>query len=422
MPDRPRHVLVFEPDGRGHAEEWLSHILRHACDAPTPIRVTLAIADTLVPPLSTLIPRGGGGRVTFVPLDAGRCRACIDRPLTRAAFARWHLMRDCLDRSGADEGIFLTIDLLSLPLALGHGMGGRRVDGVLFRPSVHYRALGDTTPTLAERVRDARKRILYARMLRNPALARVLSLDPYFAAVAHREFRHGDKVVALADPAAVPAGADDLPKAPSPFPPDRTALLMFGELTERKGILPLLDACALVDARTAARAAVLIAGRIAPELRAVVGDRVAALRVHRPELWIALDDRRLPTDELMTAVAACDIVLAPYQRFVGSSGVLVWAARFARPVITQSYGLLGRLVADYSLGLAIDTMRPQAIADALAASVDGAAQHAFDATRASAFVQGHSGATFAAQVLGMPDSQADSACGRSPDRLAGTTA
>jgi hypothetical protein len=59
------------------------------------------------------------------------------------------------------------------------------------------------------------------------------------------------------------------------------------------------------------------------------------------------------------------VVLAPYQRFVGSSGVLLWAAGAGKPVITQDYGLIGRLVRDHELGLSADVTDPKTLAHAI---------------------------------------------------------
>jgi hypothetical protein len=44
---------------------------------------------------------------------------------------------------------------------------------------------------------------------------------------------------------------------------------------------------------------------------------------------------------------------------------LLWAAKHGRPVVTQDYGLLGRLVRDHRLGVAVDTENPSILADAI---------------------------------------------------------
>jgi glycosyltransferase involved in cell wall biosynthesis len=69
-------------------------------------------------------------------------------------------------------------------------------------------------------------------------------------------------------------------------------------------------------------------------------------------------------------VSHCDVVLAPYQRFVGSSGTLVWAAALQKPVLAQSYGLVGELVRRFQLGEAVDTQSPDALSGAVARLLD----------------------------------------------------
>src|SRR3546814_9883678 len=75
----------------------------------------------------------------------------------------------------------------------------------------------------------------------------------------------------------------------------------------------------------------------------------------RPDLWLHTKNRHLSRGEIDALVDRCDVVLAPYQRFVGSSGVLLWAASRGRPLLAQDYGLVGRLTADHGLGLTVDT-------------------------------------------------------------------
>ncbi len=57
----------------------------------------------------------------------------------------------------------------------------------------------------------------------------------------------------------------------------------------------------------------------------------------------------------MYLLKRCDVVLIPYQRHVGSSGLLIWAASAGKPVITQDFGLIGALTRAYKLGQTVDT-------------------------------------------------------------------
>ena len=197
-------ILIFEPDPEGHALEWLEHLMAFVAAERRDTEIWLVAPEALCGALSRALPANAADRIQVVALSPLERRLCALRLLSVSAFARWWTMRRHLRRSGAQHGFFLMLDLLSLPLALGLGAGGKRVSGILFRPSVHYSAIGPYKPSRGERLRDGRKDVLYRLMLRNPALERVLSLDPFFPEHARKHYARGDKVLALPDPANPP--------------------------------------------------------------------------------------------------------------------------------------------------------------------------------------------------------------------------
>src|SRR5438874_7275163 len=254
-------ILIFEPDPEGHALEWLEHLMAFVAAERHDTEIWLVAPETLCSALSRALPPGAADRIRVVALSPLERRLCTLRLLSASAFARWWTMRRHLRRSGAQQGFFLMLDLLSLPLALGLGAGGKSLSGILFRPSVHYGAIGPYKPSRCERLRDGRKDLLYRLMLRNPALERVLSLDPFFPEHARNHYPNGDKVVALPDPAIPPVDSRPANEVVSFAPPGRVGFLLFGYLTEPKGPLAVLDALFLLPREIAARVAILFAGR-----------------------------------------------------------------------------------------------------------------------------------------------------------------
>jgi glycosyltransferase involved in cell wall biosynthesis len=394
-----RKILIFEPDPEGHALEWLEHLMAFVVAERPDTEIWLLAPEALCTALARARPAGAADRIRVVALSPLERRLCTLRLLSVSAFARWWTMRRHLRRSGAQHGFFLMLDLLSLPLALGLGAGGRRrLSGILFRPSVHYGAIGPYKPSRGERLRDGRKALLYRLMLRNPALERVLSLDPFFPAHARERYPKGDKVVALPDPANPPVDRGPA-KGPGFAPSGRIGFLLFGYLTERKGPLAVLDALILLPREVAARVAVLFAGRIDPALREQIKHRQSELARHHPDLWLRIDDRRLDQAELASLVRQCDVVLAPYQRFVGSSGVLLWAAVSGRPVLAQEFGLVGRLTRDHRLGVSVDASDPTHIAREIARMVECGPSTFIDGAAAASFAAARSPQRFASLVL-----------------------
>jgi glycosyltransferase involved in cell wall biosynthesis len=396
---RPHKILIFEPEAEGHSLEWLEHIMLFVASERRNIQLWLAVPQTLQRALAKTLPAEAADRIHLMALTAAECRACTARPLTRAGFARWWTMRRYLRRTAAQHGFFLTIDLVSLPLALGLGADGRRLSGILFRPSVHYGEIGPYRPGIGECMRDARKAILYRLMLRNPAVERVLSLDPFFPDHAHVHYRGGEKVLALPDPAHPPVAPATSDNSGDFVPAGRTGFLLFGYLAERKGPLAVLDALLLLPPEIASRVAVLFAGRVDPHLRERLDQRLAALARHCPDLWLRIDDRRLEPVELAALVRRSDVVLAPYQRFVGSSGVLLWAALNGRPVLAQDYGLVGRLTREHRLGVSVDSCDPSRLAYEMARMVERGPGTFIDQPAAARFAAAQTPHRFASLVL-----------------------
>lgn len=395
-----RRVLVLEPDAEGHSQEWLQHLLDFVAAEAPDTAICLVAPSALCNALARTVPVDARDRIQLTALSPGELRWCTHRRLSISAFARWWTMRRLLQRNGADEGIFLSLDLLSLPLALGLGARGKPLAGILFRPSVHYPGLGRYRPSYAERLRDLRKDILYRLMLRNRALRTVLSLDPFFPMHAVARYAHGDKVLALPDPAhSAIRSADHVSSVPDFVPPGRIGFLLFGHLTERKGPLVLLDALRLLPGHVAARAAVLFAGRIDPSIREQIDARCRNLAQAHSDLWIRIEDRRLDRAELDDLVGRSHVVLAPYQRFVGSSGVLLWAARAGRPVLAQDFGLIGRLTRDHHLGAVTDSSDPIRLSLTIRCMIERGPDTFIDPLAAEQFVESRTPSRFASMVV-----------------------
>ncbi len=396
-----RRILVLEPGSDGHQLEWLLHLIDHAAAHGDGWETLwLVVSPVLADALRQALPAALHGRIEIVALTPGETRLCAHPKLAVSGFSRWWVMRRYLRRCGAEAGHFLALDHLTLPLALGFGAGGPFMGGILFRPSVHYREIGPYGPSRRERLRDWRKGVLYRLMLRNSALRSVLTLDPHFADYAAHRYPAGHKVGALDDPAhpLVDGGPGECSLASLP-PPDRVLFSLFGYLDERKGVLTLLDALARLPAATTRRIAVVLAGRIDPAIRAAAGARRELLSRTRPDLWLHIEDRRLSAAELSALARRSDVILAPYQRFVGSSGVMLWAAQAGKPLLTQDVGLVGRLVRDHGLGLALDVSDPDALAAGIEEMAERGAERFFDAAAARRFVERRTPAAFAERIF-----------------------
>jgi len=397
-------LLVVEPELGGHQFDHVAYLLRH-----WPLEA-LARTRFLVHP--DFLSAHGHELADLVGFDAEHFRAATSDDLSRwhepraalRSFGRWAVARRHAEAVGARHVHFQHLDHLQLPLALRR-IAGVGVSGVLFQPTVHYGRIGPS-PSATETLKSVRKAILYRLMLRNSALGTVFTLDPLFIKHA-RGWQGASKLVYLPDPAPQLADASDA--RPEPGRADRVRFLLFGALARRKGIHQTARALRHVAPDLADKVAVVFAGALAGEDRADFMRAVDIARAERPSLDIRVDDRRLPEAELERLIAGSDVILMPYQRFAGSSGVLLWAAAAGKPVLAQDYGLVGELVRAHRLGWAVDTTRPEEIGRAMERIVSGWPENGSTGEGAADFLSGRTTRSFActlfqrlAPALGLP--------------------
>jgi len=142
--------------------------------------------------------------------------------------------------------------------------------------------------------------------------------------------------------------------------PEATVTLLFGQLRKEKGLDDLLAAAARVPELT-----VLVGGK---ELGALAD---AQPLLDGPELAgrVIVREGFLPMSEVAELFAAADTAALPY-RMASQSGVLLLAYGFHRPVIVYPVGGLAESVIDGETGWVCARPDVEALAGALAASVD----------------------------------------------------
>ncbi|MEM9387232.1 MAG: glycosyltransferase [Pseudomonadota bacterium] len=383
---------MFEPEWGGHQEDWVRLLAAGLAAEAASMGVVFLVHPKLYERLTqasggSLLERGAH-RVRLEALERREAEHCLAPSQWRRALARWEVARAHARRLGASHVHFLCIDAVQLPLAFGARIGpGVKVSGILFRPSQHYAQVFATQARAAEHLRELRKRALYSGMLSNRLLARVLTLDPTYSAWArHPKVQYiPDPIVSeLAPSAAMQAQV----RGRWGVPPNRHLFVLLGALQARKGVIRALQALHHLPRDVLASSAVIMAGRVEEPIRSRLWDvHEQVQRAVGVDGWLRVEDGFLEPEELSCLLYSADTVLAPYQRFVGSSGILSWAALARTPLITQRYGLLGHLATEHGLGLVVDTTDPTAIADAMQRCLAGGCQ--VDPHGAAAYVAAH---------------------------------
>ena len=298
---------------------------------------------------------------------------------------------EAANRVGAAHIIFLEIDPFIYTLAWTRPR--QTVSGVWFRPSYHYSRSGLTPEGAEQRLVSILKNMVARALCARRHVHRLLVFDQWAADYASRHFGT-DRIRYVPDP----IGFESTATEASPFPPHerRVTFSIIGEISKRKGILPVLAALTLLPVGEQRRMQLNIVGCVRTGQRDCILGAIANARRSTSVEILQLDD--FVSDQAIDdTIKHSDAILILYQRFIGSSGVLIRAALHKRPVLATKFGWIGATAMRHQLGPTMDPRDPRAIASAMSASLNGEYMN-FSVERAIRFASGHRPERYAEEV------------------------
>ncbi len=353
-------LMLFDLAVGGHHPSHIGFLARYWRVASFPGRLDVVVLPEFAQLHRDVIPEEPEiNLVCISPAEAASLSRA--KGLILRGFQEWTILCRYARILDSTHALLMYLDRFQAPLALGL-RAPCALSGIYFRPSFHYAEFMNA-PSMGEKMRWLSRKLLVRRVLQNPSLQMLFCLDPY-AVQRMAEFTSKAQVVALPDPVELPQAAPDeiaLLRERLGIAPDDRAFLLFGSLAYRKGIHQLLEALSLLSPSVAKRIVILLIGRIAPEDRASLARRLEEVQSALP-VRIIVRDEFVPEGEASLYFLMADVVLAVYQRHIGSSGILLRAAAALKPVLASDYGLMGELVKRHALGLAIDSSKPAEIA------------------------------------------------------------
>lgn len=366
-----RPVIAFDLDSDGHHPSYLQYLAIRWLERAPASELVVVVARDFPQRHPDVVALAHPGLVRFHTVDRPEPRGArwLRGPLVPLAqgLLQWRLLQRTARMLRAQHAVVMYLDqMLQGPLALGL-RPACPLSGIYFRPAFHYPDFSGATEseTPAEAKRSRRQKLTVKAAIQWDQIHTLWTLDPY-AVPALQALGARQRVYALADPVPEeppsPKLVADL-KGRYGLDPRGHTVLLFGALTERKGVGVALAAMSRVAPDHGRPLTALVVGR-APEafeatLTAAIEEAEAAgVRVVRQGGFI-------PESEVQAHFAVADIVMAPYQRHVGSSGIAIRAARAGKQLVASDYGMLGESVRRENLGVAVDASDAGAVAQGL---------------------------------------------------------
>ena len=413
-------ILLFELDYRGHHAGYLQHLVTAWLGQDSPGQLDILVSSQFVEKHAQIVRLADQSEnVRFLTLDPLEQQALVDsaalersfRGRIRRAFQEWRLLQKYTRLLNSTHCFILYLDTLLLRFAFGGDLPCR-FSGIYFRPVFHYSQFPNYRPTRQERLWQWRDRICLARLLRRPNLHRLFCLDPiavealnrFTPRTAQRAAQRTAQVLYLPDPVRVTAQPEIDAVALRQslgILPNRQVFLLFGALSERKGLYQLLEAIEQLPPALSEQLCFLLIGPISEAQ--LLHDWVARIRQAQP-VQIICRHEFVSDQNIQPYFQLADVVLAPYQRHIGMSAILVRAAAAQTPVLAADFGLMGEITRRHRLGRTVDSTDPVQLAAAIREAVETGA--AADLAQMSQFAAQNSVEQFTQtifqQILALP--------------------
>lgn len=395
-------LMLFELSWGGHYPEYLTHLMNYWHFFKCNGKLLLVVSPKFChkhPEVLSLV-RDNVSLIAITPAEEEQLAiANSTRKRIIRAFQEFKLARQYAHQLQASDILFTYFDTRQFPLALGQKLPCP-CSGIYFRPRFHYENFTQEQVDWGEKLARWQEKWLLKAALKNPQLKSIFSLDP-FAIKYFPSFSSQINTIALPDPIEINTNPNsDLEKLKTNLgiEPHRTIFLLFGGLTKRKGIIPLLDALSLLSSEIGKKICLLLIGSISEEFKHKIQPQVKAV-TQTNSVQIISEYRYVTETETQQYFQLADVILALYQRHVGMSGIIIRAAAAQKPVISSNYGLMGQITRHYQLGITLDSTQPQAIAEGVTQLLAKSPKELINCDRAKQFAQQNSAVNFAHTIF-----------------------
>jgi glycosyltransferase involved in cell wall biosynthesis len=362
-------IMLFDLATGGHHSSYIRHIVMYWCDEKLSANLHVVVSPHFIDEHSDIVNisiEHNQSQIKFIPITIEEYSDLMNKSsLLKRFFQEWNLYCKYASELKIEHSLLMYLDTLQMPIVFGR-KSPCSFSGIYFRPTFHYQYFDNYVPSWKDSLIARLKKILLFCVLKNPQFKVLFCLDQ-FAIKYIEKINIKNKSVYLPDPMQI-YNDDKLKieelKIRLGIDNSRKVFLLFGSLEIRKGIYELLEAINLLSSDTSKYLCFVLAGSIVSSEKLKIKSLVQEISDNSPVQIITCDEF-IPESEVHVYFQIADVILAPYQRHVGMSGILLLAAAAKKTILSSDYGLLGQLVRQYQLGITVDSTSPQAIADGI---------------------------------------------------------
>lgn len=374
-------VLAYEIEVGGHHPGYIQNFAECWVDRQIPAKLDFLVTPKFFELHANVVERldeFSENGIRILSLSEDEYDAMMRVPKLRY-IKGWKLYCEYAKRLQADHGLLMYFDFFQVPTLLGPA-SPCPFSGIYFRPTFHYKSFRNYVPSLKESIRAKRKEFVLRRVLKNRMFERLYCLDSFAVEHIKANFNTESQIALIADSFAVyessPERQAEL-RTSLGIEPGRTVFCLLGVLDQRKGVKELLECLHLVPDEVANKCCLLLAGVVHPSQAEEIQTLLTKVQRDSP-MQLILHNNYIRGDQVQHYYDMSDVIMATYQRHMGSSSALIRAALAQKPIFSSDYGLMGEIVLRRRLGVTVDTCSPKDMASGFKPFIDNDPQSMFD--------------------------------------------
>lgn len=346
-----KKTIIFECWGTGHRMAYVGYLLNYvARNASLSGQVVFLIGSDLYQKLKANNYDTTNTIIHVLPEE-------FDSPDIKASQAIDAIMETASKYPTVSEVVLLNYDLFQYSFLLPSPLKAFAIKSIWFRPIVHIPA-----QSFKSKIKLSAKFLLLKTTLSlNSNISKLFILNDHGGAgsLNKRLFGGTREVFSfLADPVDEKRLPDEnfySVKQKHALNGSAKNLLITGSIDAKKNIGNILAAICELPANVSVR--LIIAGQVRPSYKAEFDAIMQSFRERNDlqgQITITTVPKFLTQQEFDEYMLAADIVLMAYKDFYSSSGILGHAAKYKKPVLGSSIGLINDLIQQYEIGVTAD--------------------------------------------------------------------
>lgn len=402
-----QRLMLFDLSINGHHPAYIQHLIQWWGKNGLPFALDIVVSPKFIEKHSDVVDLAAQYHhcsICFIPIEVQEEKDLKPRNLggikrIHRSFQEWKLLCRYAKKLKSDHCLILYFDPYQLSLIFAEP-SPCPISGIYFRPTFHYQDFIQCRLTWRDHIQQVKEKLLLKQLFRNSKLKILFSLDPFVVNYIEK-IKKQVQILPLPDPV-VKTSVSSLQivqlREKLRVEKERKICLIFGALTGRKGIYETLDSIVNLSDEIQKKICILLVGQANLQDQKRIASKIEEISsvcfVQMISQFEFIGEPEVPVYFQMA-----DVILAPYQHHIGMSGILLQAASAGKPVLSSNFGLMGEMVKQHCLGLAIDSSSPLEISKALSQLLMDDNEKYFNLEKMKIFVENNSADRFSRTIL-----------------------